>query len=754
MSLSTSQLGALPFRTKLSLLTAATVAFALFVACLGLFALQYRTEQRLADQRQAQLASVIANHVGPAVLFDDRAVAFETLSSAQNIEEVLSVQVVLKSGEVFSEYRRPFPDGAPDLENSALLETDIEVDGEVLGALRMRLSNRGFLDIIAETWGAIVGLFLICLVLATLVSRTLNQMAFRPIQRLVHAMRAIEVSGNFAMRLPQEADRDFALIPASFNAMLAEIERGNDTLKANADQLREVRDEAEEANTAKSEFLANMSHELRTPLNAILGYAEVLREEFEASGSQQSLEDIEWIHTSAQQLLGLINGILDLSKIEAGKMELDCHDFDVGDLITEVAKMIEPMAANKDNTVTVHVARDLAKARTDSVKLRQALLNLGSNACKFTEGGQVMITARGCGEDVVITVSDTGIGMDEDALEKLFQPFSQADTSTTRRFGGTGLGLTITQRFIELMGGRIEVESSVGAGSSFTITVPLRATAASADLDDAAALAQRFVTAQTSLAPGDRTKPLALVIDDEPSSVQLITRIAEQSGYDIITARDGHSGLALMREAAPNLVLLDLSMPRCDGWEVLAKAESEPDLSNIPVVVVSVSDEDRKTHGAGASDHLTKPVSSQQIREVLEQYAQPKSGGVLLVENDRATAALYARGLKQMGYDVSVAYSGAEAVGRLDADRFDTVVTDLDMAGFSGFELVERIAQIEREKRPSIYVLTGLPLEDAQTRQLDEHVVRIFTKNGLSPRRLATAIGEAIPSHTPSSKVA
>lgn len=469
----TGIIASLPFRAKLTVLTGSSVALALLLACFGLFGLQFQTDRTLASQRHAQLASVIASNVGPAVLFGDHEVAFETLASADAIKDVHVVEVVLNDGEVFSQYVRPETDPATQSVGKELFQSEIVIDGERVGSLRMQVAHRTIFDIIAETWGAILGLFLLCLALATLVSRVLNQMAFRPIEQLVEAMRSIERSGNFAMRLPPEHDRDFAVISTSFNSMLSVIERSSEALKKNANDLREARDEAEQASTAKSQFLANMSHELRTPLNAILGYAEVLRDELGRNGSEQSLEDVQWIHTSAQQLLELINGILDLSKIEAGKMELDCHDFKIGDLVGEVGKMLEPLAAQKDNRVSVHVAKDLGRARTDSVKVRQALLNLGSNACKFTEAGQIIIAARRAGQDAAITVSDTGIGMSEETIARLFEPFSQADTSTTRRFGGTGLGLAITQRFAEILGGRIEVDSKVGIGSSFTLIIQI-----------------------------------------------------------------------------------------------------------------------------------------------------------------------------------------------------------------------------------------------------------------------------------------
>ena len=741
----TSLFGRMRFRTKLTAMTTSSAALALLLACLGLFAIQYQTEAQLSEQRHRQIANLLAENVAPALLFDDREVTRETLMSVREIEDIQSVRVVDREGATYAEFIAAPSDLAEEgPKDSKLISESILVDGVSLGLVEMVVTNRSLSDIVRETLGTIALLFSVCMVLSLLIARSLRAMVFSPIDRLVGAMQQLRNSGDYTMRLPEEHDPDFAVISTSFNEMLTKIESGNVELRDNANDLREARDAAESANLAKSQFLANMSHELRTPLNAILGYSEVLREELTHAKMERSLEDVRWVHTSAQQLLELINGILDLSKIEAGRMDVDVHEFEIARILRDVEKMLVPMAQRNQSEISLSLADNLGKANTDSSKLRQILLNLGSNACKFTQEGQIILAARREEGELVFTVTDTGIGISEEDQEKLFKPFSQADQSTTRQFGGTGLGLAITALFADLLGGTVTVESKPGVGSCFTVRI----------LDD---LSQK--QAETSDEPNEdrefhepSDKPLALVIDDQPSACQLIVRIAEQAGFRAITASDGEKGLAAIRAYQPSVVLLDLAMPKVDGWDVLEEARCDPAIKNIPVVVISVIDDENKSVKAGASDHLTKPVSPAQVSEVLQLYSGRRSGQILIAEDHEPTAQLYKRGLEQMGYTVEVVSNGLQGAKRLRESRFDILVTDLNMSGGSGFDLINEVTKIEPDLRPSTFVVTGRALDEEEQSRIDQSVARIMTKNGLSPRKLAHRIAE-YHSHTSSEEL-
>jgi len=724
------------FRSKLIAMTGLAVAFALLLSLFGLIGVQYFTERNLAESRHHQIARVISANIGPAILFGDRTAAEENLRSVRGISDIGSVSVYSKDGVLFAGYAASSSPEDVVTRWPHQVSFPVLVDDERVGELRMRVDRRGLLNILAATAPAALAIFMISLAVTLATARWLNTMAFRTIDKLSAAMRRISELGDYSVRLERDPDPDFDGIVSSFNGMIDEVESRNAELSHTAEQLRAARDEAEDANIAKSQFLANMSHELRTPLNAIIGYTEVLQEELILAEMSRSVEDVQWIYGSARQLLTLINGILDLSKIEAGRMDVEVHEFDVRQLVREAGGMLEPLAAQKGNTLHLQVDPSVPTARSDSAKLRQCLLNLGSNACKFTENGHVFILARHEGEDLVFTISDTGIGMSEEELSRLFQPFMQADASTTRRYGGTGLGLTICWRFAEMLGGSVDVESAPGEGSSFTLRVKMDLEQNELPADQVVIpAAPAYNLKHLPIAGGGQ--PLALIVDDEPSSVQLLTRIVEQCGYAAICAGNGRQGLDLALERQPDLILLDIGMPKLDGWDFLQEMGANDALRTIPVIVVTVDDAHRRAIAAGASDHLLKPVNRAELNEILSQYASKQSGKVLIVEDDEATANLYRRGIEQVGYEASVVANGQAAIGLLMVDEFDLILTDLHMPGSDGFQLVERVSQMPPDKRPRVVVVTGKVLDEDETRQLDGKIIKLISKNGLSPRRLA-----------------
>lgn len=385
-------------------------------------------------------------------------------------------------------------------------------------------------------------------------------------------------------------------------------------------ELAAARDQALAATRAKSAFLANMSHELRTPLNAILGYSEMLTEEAEDSGASSMVPDLQKIRSAGKHLLALINDVLDLSKIEAGKMELFLESFPVQRLLDDVVSIIRPLV-KPGATLEVSCGPDVGELHADLTKVRQALFNLLSNACKFTSAGPIALRARreqggGAEPEIVLEVADSGIGMTPEELKRLFEPFVQADSSTTRKFGGTGLGLAITRRFCEMMGGRISVASIPGQGSTFTIRLPVNVPEL-----------QPEVAARKAEAPeaaGSRCR--ALVIDDDPAALDLMTRFFQKEGWSVHTAASGGEGLLRAAELTPDLITLDLMMPDVDGWTVLTRIKESDALKQIPVVLISIVDERKQGFQRGAAEVLSKPVDWDRLSEVLIKYRDAAAG--------------------------------------------------------------------------------------------------------------------------------
>jgi signal transduction histidine kinase len=393
-----------------------------------------------------------------------------------------------------------------------------------------------------------------------------------------------------------------------------QIQEQNRVIEEARQTALEARDAAESANRAKSAFLANMSHELRTPLNAIIGYSEMLEEDAQASGNAGFAADLQKIRSAGKHLLGLINDVLDLSKVEAGKMKLFLETFDVAAMVEEVVATTQPLMEKNGNTLEVRCAPDVGQLREDVTKVRQVLLNLLSNASKFTEKGKVSLD--------VAREYDTGIGMTPEQKGKLFQAFSQADASTQRKYGGTGLGLALSRRFCVMMGGDINATSEPGKGSTFTMRLPgdvenIDGEATSIHVRRTSKPAAPRISTDVARAPGG---PRILVIDDDPAVCELMRRVCTREGFDVMTAASGEEGLRLAHEKRPAIITLDVVMPGIDGWTVLKTLKADDDLADIPVIMISISDEKSRGLALGAADYLVKPVDRDRLAGILGPY--------------------------------------------------------------------------------------------------------------------------------------
>jgi PAS domain S-box-containing protein len=491
-------------------------------------------------------------------------------------------------------------------------------------------------------------------------------------------------------------------------------------------ELDKAREAAEIANRAKSQFLANMSHELRTPLNAIILYGELLEEEAEDLGVQKFIPDLEKICNAGKHLLSLINDVLDLAKIESGKMDLLLETFDVPDMIRDVVTTIQPLTRRNANRLEVDCPDGLGSMFADLTKVRQSLFNILSNACKFTEGGTIRLEVSRREEDegrFTFRVTDTGIGIDPEHLTKLFLPFSQMDPSPTRRVGGTGLGLAITHHFCEAMGGDIAVESTPGIGSTFTIRLPERVTAS-----------DRTVSTDSSQARvgPDRTLTV-LVIDDDPAFRDLVTRFLGKEGFRVVTASDGDAGLMQARQLHPDLITLDVTMPGLDGWSLLAAIKADPALADIPVIMLTIADDRNKGFALGASEYLTKPLDRGRLAAILQKYrGRGRCCSALVAEDDEVTRRVLRETLESEGWDVAEAGDGRAALAAVAARRPDLILLDLLMPEMDGFEFLEELRKGEETRSIPIVVITCKTIAADDRRRLNGCVERILLKHAAS----------------------
>ncbi len=488
-------------------------------------------------------------------------------------------------------------------------------------------------------------------------------------------------------------------------------------------ELEVARDQALSASRAKSQFLANMSHELRTPLNAILGYSEMLEEDARADQRERDAEDLRKIMGAGKHLLALINDILDLSKIEAGQFEIHRDLTELNALIDETVSTVKPVVERNGNRLVLDVAAELGSAFVDGTKVRQALFNLLSNAAKFTKDGEVRLCAKREADVLSVSVSDTGIGMSEQQMSGLFQPFRQAAPETARKYGGTGLGLAISQRFAGMMGGSIRVASVLGEGSTFTLTLPLE------HMEEA--------PKSSSRSRGQAGRGTVLVIDDDPMARDLLVRVLEAEGFSAVEARDGRQGLELARALRPVGILLDVVMPRVDGWRVLADLRADPLIASVPVIVVSVLGDRAFGLSMGAAEYLIKPVDRDTLARVLNRHVRPKAT-VLVVDDDPEARSLMSRAVEDLGYAPVLAHDGKMALAALAAQKPQLILLDLMMPELDGFGVLESVRKDPATQNIPVVVMTAKDLTEEDRQRLSGAVSSVLAKGQTPVSELST----------------
>ena len=447
---------------------------------------------------------------------------------------------------------------------------------------------------------------------------------------------------------------------------------------------------------------------------------------------------------SANQLLRLINDILDLSKIEAGKMSVNITPFELAPLVDSCFTTVESMVKEGRVRLLKEVPDDLPEVLSDQDKLKQIIINLLSNGLKFTEEGEVKLSATQENASLIISVFDTGTGIPSDALEYIFEEFRQADGSSTRKYGGTGLGLSITRKLTHLLGGTIDVRSVEGKGSTFTVTIPF------AKKDEEAPAETVRTDEETLPSVGMKGMKVLLAIDDDPNALILLKQNLEDEGYYVMGASNPEEGIRKAKEIHPFAITLDILMPQKDGWGVLSELKADPATRDIPIIVISIIDNKELGFNLGAFDYLVKPFEKEAISAVLQRIHGVPSKRVLVVDDESATVDLLTQILQDEGYQVTGTYSGEEALSALDTSPQDIILLDLVMPEMDGFEVIQRVKANPRWKDIPIIVVTAKDLTDSDWRFLNRSIDRIIQKSGIDRESLMKEVRSLLREHASS----
>jgi len=534
--------------------------------------------------------------------------------------------------------------------------------------------------------------------------------------------------GNLDYQIKIKRDDEIGVLAASFNHMASELKNALET-------ARSARVDAEKANHSKSSFLANMSHELRTPMNAIIGYSEILIEDAEEMELESFSDDLVKIRSAGKHLLALINDVLDLSKIEAGKMTLFIESFDIRDMVHDVLNTIRPLVEKNGNQLNLSIDDTLNYMKADSTKVRQTLFNLLSNASKFTNQGHIDLSVGQCeiaGADMVkFKISDSGIGMTPEQATKVFDEFTQVVDSTTREYGGTGLGLAISKRFVEVMGGGITVESKPDEGSIFTFTLPLIVS------EKQKTLAEH----SSNDAPGKKI----LVIDDDNTMHDLLRRLTAKNGFSIVSAFSGTEGLKLAKITRPCAITLDVLMPKMDGWAVLKALKDDPKTAHIPVIMLTMTDEQELGYSLGATQYISKPIDRKTLIGTLNTLLQDSlNAEILIVDDDKDVRQMYGKIFGSEKWQIVEATNGLDALVKLKQSVPQLIILDLMMPEMDGITFLNRLRVNPTWRSIPVVVVTGKDMTENELIEVKNKGGIIITKCGANQESLVEGLWEAL----------
>ena len=719
---------------------------------------------------QAQVAG--SNSVS-ALLFSDPHSAENTLSALKAASNIISAGIYTLDGRPFATYRRD--NGSQDLtlppiapgqtefhwfqHGQLVLVHTIVFQGKPTGVVCIR-SDLEELTRRFKRYAGIAGIVLLgSLVAAFLVASVFQRAVAEPIVHLAKIARIVSRDKNYSIRATPTGNRDEPdLLIGAFNEMLGQIQEREAALRQVHEELEkrvETRTaelgaankalelqnrEVERATRLKSKFLASMSHELRTPLNAIVGFSDLLAEQTAGQLNDKQKRFVNHIRQGSSHLLQLINDILDLSKIEAGQLELHCEDFQIAETLPEVLSTIRPLAMAKNIKVEQELEINAA-VFADRVRFKQILYNLLSNAVKFTpKDGRITLRCYLADVSVCVSVMDTGIGIRPEDQAMVFEEFRQVEGKAGDSQEGTGLGLAITRRLVEQQGGKILLQSEPGKGSTFSFTLPQgKKTAPLASMAGMPSIPIRRTE-------GDKYKPLILIVDDEPSARELLASYLH-SQYRIAMAESGKEAIQRVHELRPDAITLDILMDNGDGFETLVALRKDPETAELPVIILSVNDQKQVGFALGASEYLVKPISRSALLEAMRKHVPPEGDDdsvILLVDDDPKTLELLEEILRSVGYETQSVQSGVRALEVLSSKLVGAVLLDLLMPGMDGFEVIRHIRQEEVLRALPIFVLTAKTLTSQERDLLRDQTQGLLQKNGDWQKQLVSEINRVL----------